>query len=190
MVFTIIFLMFIYIMEKNKHTINMLSKQRITAMQPREYFSLGKAYGEAFCNRSIETETLIGHIKNGKHTFLVAPRGYGKSSLCEVVFAKVDLPSTKIDFHLAINEDDAQRFIVQGVAELIGKAIGRVDKLQLLISRFLKTLKPKLALGPEAMRLELEINPSSTLAENVAEAILLLDKLLIEKKTTRSDVIR
>lgn len=151
-------------------------------MQPREYFPLGKAYGEAFCNRLVETEMLMGHIKNGKHTFLVAPRRYGKSSLCETVFSKVGIPGAKIDFHLAINEDDAQRFIVHGIAELIGKAIGQVDKLQMLISRFLKTLKPKLALGGDAMRLELEINPSCTPAENVAEAILLLDKLLIEKK--------
>lgn len=46
----------------------------------------------------------------------------------------------------------------------------------------LKTLRPKLALGSESMRLELEISPGSTPAENVAEAILLLDKLFFEKK--------
>ena len=57
-------------------------------MRPRDFFPLGKAYGEAFCNREKEAEKLLGNIQNGKHTFLVAPRRYGKSSLCEKVLEK------------------------------------------------------------------------------------------------------
>jgi hypothetical protein len=150
-------------------------------MKPREYFPLGKAYGNSFCNRIEETEKLIGNILNGKHTFLVAPRRYGKSSLCERVFVQAGLAWTKTDFHLAITEKDAERFIVNSVIDLIGKAIGQVDKLQSLISQFVKTLTPRLTLGGEVARLELEINVNRSPAENIAEAILLLDRLLIEK---------
>ena len=53
-------------------------------MKSRQLFPLGKAYGSAFCNRIDETKKLISNIENGKHTFLVAPRRYGKSSLCEM----------------------------------------------------------------------------------------------------------
>ena len=150
-------------------------------MEPREYFPLGKAYGDAFCNRTEETEKLLGNIRNGKHTFLVAPRRYGKSSLCEKVLSQAGLAWTKTDFHLAITEKDAERFIVNSVIELIGKAISQVDKLQSLIGQFVKTLKPRLTLGGEFARLELEININRSPAENIAEAILLLDRLLIEK---------
>lgn len=150
-------------------------------MEPREYFPLGKAYGDAFCNRAEETEKLMGNIRSGKHTFLIAPRRYGKSSLCERIFEQMGLAWTKTDFHLAITEKDVERFIVNSVIDLIGKAIGQIDKLQSLIGQFVKTLTPRLTLGSGAARLELEVNNNRSPAENVAEAILLLDRLLIEK---------
>lgn len=52
-------------------------------MNLRHRFPLGKAYGEAFYNHLNETKKLVGNIESGKHTFLVAPRRYGKSSLCQ-----------------------------------------------------------------------------------------------------------
>lgn len=150
-------------------------------MQPREFFPLGKAYGAAFCNRTEETDKLVGHINNGKHTVMVAPRRYGKSSLCEKAFLQSALPYTKIDFHLAITEKDLERFIINAVIRLIGQAIGKIDKFTTTIKNFTKHLSPKFALGTKHMHLELEVTNQSTPAENVCEAILLLDKLLSEK---------
>src|ERR1700722_786796 len=100
---------------------NLLNIQEIR-MKPRQYFPLGKAYGKAFCNRIEETNKLMGNIKNGKHTFLVAPRRYGKSSLCEKVLELSDLPWAKLDFHLAMSEKDVERIIINGIIELIGKS--------------------------------------------------------------------
>lgn len=147
-------------------------------MKPRHYFPLGKAYGEAFCNRKEETQTLLGNLENGKHTFLVSPRRYGKSSLCEHVFTLTALSRSKLDFHLAINEKDVERIIISGVTELIGKAIGRVEKLLVALKKYTKRLKPKFSVGTENFHLELEIANDSSPAENIAEALLLLDKLL------------
>jgi len=67
-------------------------------MKNRRLFPLGKAYGKAFCNRVEETQRLIKNIEGGKHTFLVAPRRYGKSSLCENVFEKIHCAWAKADF--------------------------------------------------------------------------------------------
>ncbi len=47
-------------------------------MRLRDYFPLGLAKGDAFCNRENETELLVDNLKNGKHTLLVATRRYGK----------------------------------------------------------------------------------------------------------------
>ena len=150
-------------------------------MNVRELFPLGKAYGDAFCNREEETSRLIGHLESGKHTFIVAPRRYGKSSLCEQAFSKSGMVWHKVDFHLAITEKDVERFIINAVIRLIGEAIGPVDKLAATIKNFVKNLKPKFALTADHMNLELDVSHQSTPAENVAEAILLLDKLLREK---------
>ncbi len=151
------------------------------AMRPRDYFPLGKAYGEAFCNREDETKKLIGNLDSGKHTFLVAPRRYGKASLCERAFLNSGLPWSKVDLHIAITEKDLERLILNGVMDLIGKSISQVDKLSVTISQFVKKLKPKFSLGLDYARLELEVSSEASPGENIAEALLLLDRLLVEK---------
>lgn len=149
-------------------------------MNPRELFPLGKANGEAFCNRVEETKKLVGHLESGKHTFIVAPRRYGKSSLCEHAFLGSGMTWSKVDFHIAITEKDIERFLINAVIKLIGMTIGKIDRFTALIKDFVKNLKPKFALSAEYMSLELEVSQQSSPAENIAEAILLLDKLLQE----------
>lgn len=153
-----------------------------STMNFRYMFPLGKAYGDAFCNRFNETKKLVGNIESGKHTFLVAPRRYGKSSLCEHAFEQLDFSWFKVDFHLAINEKDAERILIHGVIELIGRSIGSVDKLIHIIKKQTKKLQPKLAFSSDHMKLELALSNDSSPAENIAEALLILEKLLKEKK--------
>lgn len=155
--------------------------ETIFIMTPRQYFPLGKAYGKAFCNRTDETNRLMGNIRNGKHTFLVAPRRYGKSSLCEKVLELTNLPWLKLDFHLAISERDTERIILNGITELIGKSLGSVEKLATLIKKYTKKLKPKLSIGGKIFSLELELSNDTTPAENIAEGMLMLEKLLRER---------
>jgi hypothetical protein len=113
------------------------------SMKVRALFPLGKAYGHAFCNRTEETKVLIGNIENGKHTFLVAPRRYGKSSLCERAFEKIHMPWAVIDFHLSLREKDAERAILKGVATLINESVGSVEKIMRFIKQQAKRLQPK-----------------------------------------------
>jgi AAA+ ATPase superfamily predicted ATPase len=150
-------------------------------MNTRRLFPLGKAYGQAFCNRTPETKKLISNIESGKHTYLVAPRRYGKSSLCENAFVHSALAHETVDFHLAVTEKDAEQLIVKSVINLIGKAIGAIDKFQHIIKKYVKNLKPKATLGPDFMKLELAFDADSNPAENIAEALFLLEKLLQER---------
>lgn len=151
-------------------------------MKPRQYFPLGKAYGKAFCNRVAEAQSLKGNVENGKHTLLIAPRRYGKSSLCERVFEQLNIPGVKLDFYVAVTEKAAERIIINGVMDLIGMAIGATEKLFHVVKSFAKNLNPKLGVGlGKELKLELEITSKSSLAENIIEALLILEKLLREK---------
>ncbi len=151
-------------------------------MKPRRYFPLGKAYGEAFCNRTAEVKKLVQNIENGKHTFLIAPRRYGKSSLSEKAFDMINMPWSKLDFHLAITEKDIERIILNGVSELIGKSIGSVEKLVHIIKKYAKKLQPKLSFTTDIFKLEFDLKDTSSPAENIAEALLILENLLREKR--------
>jgi hypothetical protein len=148
-------------------------------MKLHRYFPLGKAYGDAFCNRVEETAKLVANMVRGAHTFLLAPRRYGKSSLCEQAFRQAELPWA-VDFHLAVTEKEAERLIVKGVSELIGKSVRSIDKWAALIRSALKQITPKFDISAGPFSLELTVSEQSSPAESVAEVLLLLDRLLQE----------
>lgn len=150
-------------------------------MKPRKYFPLGKAYGDAFCNRVKETAWLIGNLTNTKHTLLIAPRRYGKSSLAEKAISEADLPSMKINFHLCTTEEEVTQLIVNSVIKLIGKAIGQVEKTITAIKQYASNLHPKLSFGDDAVALELIPKPHVNQAVVITETLLLIEKLLKDK---------
>ena len=122
--------------------------------QARQFFPLGKAYGAAFCNRVEETEKLVGNIKSCKHTLLIAPRLYGKSSLAERATEKSRFPSIKINFHLCTSEEEVANIIVDGVVKLIGIGIGPIDKVIVTIKKYLSMLEPLVSFGSKVASLK------------------------------------
>jgi AAA+ ATPase superfamily predicted ATPase len=151
-------------------------------MKARQYFPLGKAYGEAFCNRVNETMMLAGNVQNGKHSFIVAPRRYGKSSLCENAIEKLELASARIDLHIATSQKAIERIILKAVVDLIGKTIGSIEKVIQSLKYQLKHLKPKFSMDASKFHLEFEVSQNSSPPEIIREALLLLDELLRAKK--------
>lgn len=151
-------------------------------MRTRDYFPLGVAAGLAFCNRQKETSLLIENIKSGKHTLLMATRRYGKSSLALHALQASGLPYVETDFYMASSEKAIEAFILNAVIELIGKALGPIDKLVTSIKKYVKKLKPKLDIGTAVLKLELTADTESDPATNVKEALLLIEKLLEEKQ--------
>lgn len=149
-------------------------------LRARDYFPLGLAEGEAFCNRTHETNVLIDNIKNVKHSLLVATRKYGKSSLVLHTLTQSNIPYSEIDFFLARDENTIETYILNGVIDLIGKTFGSFDKLLSSIKRYAKHLKPKLEIA-EIVKLEFTTDNTADPATNVKEALILLEKLLAEK---------
>ena len=150
-------------------------------MKPRLYFPLGKASGAAFCNRDAETKKLIGNIQSGKHTFIAAPRRYGKSSLCEKAMILSEFAHSKVDLYIATTEKEIERCILKGVSDLIGQSIGNVEKAIQGIKHTFKTIEPKLSICKAGFKLEFDIESKATTPETLKEALLVLDKLLITK---------
>ena len=51
---------------------------------------------EYFCDREVETKTLLSHLKNGRNITLISPRRIGKTGLIKNTF-----------YHLKEEENDA-----------------------------------------------------------------------------------
>lgn len=151
-------------------------------MRLREYFPLGIATGLAFCNRHSETDLLIENMQNGKHTLLIATRRYGKSSLALHALEKSKLPYIEMDFYMATNEKIIEQYLLNAIVDLMGVALGAVDKLIYSIKRYVKILKPKLNIEAAGLKLELKSDAESDPATNIKEALFMLEQLLAEKE--------
>lgn len=150
-------------------------------MRPRQLFPLGKAYGEAFCNRESETDRLIGNIQNCKHSLIIAPRRYGKSSLAERAIDRSGLPSVKINLHLCTSEEEIAQLVLESVIKLIGKSVGNIEKMMSSIKKYISNLEPLLSFGGEHASLKLIPKIKHNHSIIISEALLLLEKLLRDK---------
>lgn len=150
-------------------------------MEYRFLFPLGKAYGQAFCNRIEETKILVGHIQSGKHSLLIAPRRYGKSSLAEKAIKQANIPHIKINFHLCTTEKEVADIILNNVIKLIGLSINQVEKLIQSIKKYAANFEPLLSFGNDRAHLRLEPKRNINSAVIISDALLLLEKLLREK---------
>jgi uncharacterized protein len=154
--------------------------ESITMTKLRKYFPLGKAYGKAFCNRVKEIEWLVNNIENAKHSLLVAPRRFGKSSLAEKAIFNTKFNFIKINFHLCTTEEEVSELIVNSVIKLIGATIGRFDKIINSIKKYAANLHPKLSFGNDIISLELIPKQYNNYAVVISESLLLIEKLLRE----------
>ena len=59
------------------------------------------ATGAQFCNRTQEINSLTNSITLGRHTVLISPRRYGKTSLANKVVEEGHLAFASIDLFLA-----------------------------------------------------------------------------------------
>ena len=148
----------------------------------RQLFPLGKAYGEAFCNRVEESAWLSENVINAKHCLLIAPRRYGKSSLAERALAQTKLPSITVNFHLCTSDQEVAELIGNSVTKLLGTTFGPLEKIAHSIKKYLSHLNIKLSLGGKGISLELVPASAVNYAVMISESLLLLDKLLTEKK--------
>jgi uncharacterized protein len=152
-------------------------------MKSRDYFPLGKAQGDAFCNRETETEWLASNIRACKHSLLVAPRRFGKSSLADKAIAHSGFPVINLNFNVCSDEQDVEALIRQGVSHLIGKALGSVEKIIHLVKNYVHRITPKLSFEAGYANLELTITEQNDNAvANVEEVLTLIEKLLANKK--------
>src|SRR3990167_198086 len=120
-------------------------------------FPEGLALGEAFINRVSERNTLIKRIKSSKHTVLMAPRRYGKTSLVMQVAQDLKIHSCAIDLLAAYDVAYVRDQIVEKVGRLVVELLPTVSKKssEKLIQIF-KKMKPELTLGAFGQKLKLQ----------------------------------
>lgn len=147
--------------------------------QPVSLFPLGLAQGKAFCNRQEERTSLYRNIKEGKHTLIISPRRYGKTSLALQVLKENELLHSNSDFLLAADVAMIEKMILDGVGQLLGQLLPIHKKAMERVRKWVASLQPTFVISEQGPKVEL--TAAEPAQKNILTALLGLDQLAAEE---------
>lgn len=143
-------------------------------MNVLRYFPEGVALGGAFINRENERIYLINRIKSNKHSVLMGPRRYGKTSLVMKVAEEMNIPYCLIDLLAAYNEEYVRDQIVNKVSGLVCELLPSLSKAREKLISIFKKMKPEISMGAFGQRLSLRLSENPL--QDIADLLLKLDE--------------
>lgn len=123
-----------------------------------KYFPEGIARGDAFINREEEYKYLIDRIKFNRHSVLMAPRRYGKTSLVMKVADEMRISYSSIDLLAAYSEEYVRDQIVNKVSRLVFELLPSINKAKSRLINIFKQMKPEISVGAFGQRLSLSLS--------------------------------
>jgi AAA+ ATPase superfamily predicted ATPase len=146
-------------------------------------FPIGIATGDAFCNRLSERAHLGKNIQQNRHTVLLAPRRYGKTSLVTQVINEIKIPYCEIDFLLAANIESVKMKIIEKTAELLFQLLPKTLKAKQKILTIFKKMRPEIVLSAAGQKIILHApDYDATPEHTICDVLMNLDKTAIAAK--------
>lgn len=146
-----------------------------------DYFPLGLATGDAFCNRVDELKHLAINFSHCKPTLIVSPRRYGKTSLVLKAIGQEKYLHAQVDLFSIVSEEDVEILIMKGIGSIVGSMTSGVSKALKLASDFFSDMSVSVSVGK--LGLQLEFNRlKSRPADNIYNALDKLDQLCGKRK--------
>src|SRR3990167_7492598 len=143
-------------------------------------FPMGIATGDAFCNRVAERAHLIKNIEHNRHTVLLAPRRYGKTSLVNQVMVELKLPYCAMDFLLCANSQAVKVKIVEKIGELLFHLLPKTIQAKEKILTTFKKMRPEIVLSAAGQKVILHMPDNESSAEDtICDVLMNLDKAAI-----------
>jgi uncharacterized protein len=139
-----------------------------------KYFPEGIALGDAFINREKERSNLMSRVKSNKHSVLIAPRRYGKTSLVMKVAEEMRVPYCAIDLLAAYSEEYVRDHIVNKVSQLVFELLPRMAKAKEKLITIFKKMKPEITIGAYGQKLSLSLSDNPL--QDITELLLKLDE--------------
>ena len=118
-----------------------------------DYFPITIAQGKAFCNREKERYLLKQCIVNNRHTVIIAPRRYGKTSLINQTLLELKLPYGIMELTLATTIKDIEQLIIKHISNLLYSILPKSEKAIKKILSIFKWLNPELVLSAKGQKI-------------------------------------
>ncbi|MCK4608352.1 MAG: ATP-binding protein [Gammaproteobacteria bacterium] len=147
----------------------------------QDYFPSKLAQGAQFCNRIKEKTELQKNIDKGRHTVIIAPRRYGKSSLVLKAAAESAMPLASIDLFLAHDDSAVTKRILAGISQ----AVSQIMPIEQKILNKLQTVFNNFRVSLNAGGFSIEASIATTgfdPVDQIFTALTSLDTLANQKK--------
>ncbi len=146
------------------------------------FFPLGLAIGRAFLGREQDQAKLIRNIQAARHTLLLSPRKYGKTSLVKNVIYELKCPATDIDLFLAATTESIQGKILTGCRQLINQVAKKPEKWLTVLAEYFRTTNKHWSVGIKGLSLEFSPESNDDVAQNILDALRSTEHILSKKK--------
>lgn len=147
-----------------------------------DYFPWGIAEGKTFCNRVDEGKRLLNNINNVRHTLLISPRRYGKSSLARHTLKAANVLHAEVDFFLVVDDKTIEHRILKGIRELIQMVSDTPEQWFSTLKNFFNRTDKKWTIGIRGLSLELIPENHNYIADNILDGLTALEHILQKKK--------
>ncbi len=128
------------------------------------------ASGTSFCNRENERQFIKNNIEKTRHTLIISPRRYGKTSLALKAIGESKLPFAYINLFNTFQNDAVAKKFSKGLSELLTKTLSSPQKAFKKLSQIL--VKSKLSLEVFGSKFELNLQPIAQSPLEIIENLL------------------
>lgn len=142
------------------------------------------AKGSTFCNRTQEKKRIQSNIKNVRHTLIISPRRYGKTSLTLQALHEAEIAHSYIQFFNAFQDELVIKRFRDGLQELFNRLIPKTKKALLKFTELIHHATTSLKV--KGLKVEIEVKP---IAKSPIDSImgLLQDiELILAKKKEKA----
>ncbi len=128
------------------------------------------ASGNSFCNRETERQFIKNNIEKTRHTLIISPRRYGKTSLALKAIDESKLPFAYINLFNTFQNDAVAKKFSKGLSELLTKTLSSPQKAFKKLSQIL--VNAKFSLEAFDSKFELSLHPITQNPLEIIENLL------------------
>jgi len=152
-----------------------------------KYFSHRVTTGTSFVNRKEERRILLNNIQQGEHTWIMAPRRYGKTSLCKQVLMDLEkktksLISNELDFMLTYDTQSVIKYIENKIGETVSKLFSPTQKSIEIVKNIFKRMRVEINIDSDNKYQFKIFSTSKDVSKTITSMLLDLDAYATTKK--------
>ena len=143
------------------------------------------ATGLAFCNRDKQRALLKQFMVAKRHTVIIAPRRYGKTSLINQSLDEAGLAFSIMDLTLCVSAEDLEQLLLDHIGKLLFTLLPKTKQAQQIMLGLFDWLNPEITLSRAGQQVSFKLgHTKKSTPELITNTLKSLDAAAAKRKQT------